>query len=123
MARLLASFPEKGGSGAARAEAYMLAAEKLPLRSLAEAVERYCTGLVDGQSKAFVPSTAELCAEVRRLETLAAYLARKRAEPKPEPKPEPKALPKPISDEDRAATLDRIRAKFPGALKPFPTGN
>lgn len=92
----------------------MIAVEPLPAEFLAQAIDRYTRGEVEGHNGRFCPSTAELCAETRRLKALADYQARP-ALPKPKSEPEVK-----ISDEERARVIARLSKQFPEWIKPMP---
>ncbi|MER9652520.1 hypothetical protein NKJ26_03245 [Mesorhizobium sp. M0152] len=110
--KLVAAFSESAGvDPVERAKAFMIAVEPLAPQFLIEAVLRFIRGEVEGHNPRFCPSTAELCAEARRLEAFAKYQERKReADKLPKPKAE---QPLAITDAERAATIARLRAKFP----------
>jgi|GEM_PF-3071896 len=109
---LLASFPEAAGDSEAKGRAYLLATRDIELSVLERAVGRFMRGEVEGRNPVFCPSTAELCAEVRRLEAHDRYIEHKaKADKLPKPRPEPEAA---ISPEQRAATVAKLREKFPG---------
>jgi len=108
---LLTSFPEQAGSdGDIRSKTYLLAVEPYPIEHLKVAVGRFIRGEVEGHNRRFCPSTAELCAEIRRLHALATYARTRKALPAPEPELV-------ISDEERKATVTRLAKLFPGMIR------
>ncbi|MEI9428720.1 hypothetical protein [Mesorhizobium sp. Cs1299R1N3] len=116
LATLFDSFPDQGNSaGLDRGKAFIAATADLPIRHLSEAVKRFMRGEVEGQNRRFCPSTAELCAEARRLVARDRYEDHKR---KLEAAPKPKVEAAPVvSAEQRAAVQARLREKFPGLLR------
>jgi hypothetical protein len=110
LSMLLASFPETAGDSEAKGRAYLLATDDIPLDYLTTAAKRFMKAEVEGRNPAFCPSTAELCAEARRLVAYDRYVAHKAdADKLAKPKEEPLQ----ITDEARKATIARMREKFP----------
>jgi hypothetical protein len=98
---------------------YVAVLRGLRLNSIREAVMRFCRGQVDGASKSFAPTTAELFSEadrIQRLEDLREAYERRRSLPPPRPVPaeEPKRL---ISPEQMA----QLRAVVGLPLQPMTT--
>ena len=111
---LLSAFPAPNSSDPQQtAMAYLMAIDGLPRDCVAEAVKRFIRGEVDRPAHRFLPSTAELAVEARRIRD-----ERAAAKFKALPKAEKPA--KPVTKEQRekvAAMMDNLAKRLPAPEK------
>lgn len=106
LSALLASFPAADSSDPeSTARAFMMAIEGVPPQFVAAAVKRFIRGEVQRDKHTFLPSTAELAIEARRIEKQAdieARIAARAALPKPQ---EPERKPPTAEEREKVAAL------------------